>query len=78
MKKVFILGAAAFLLFLWGCTQGDSPQEEPVYWPYGGVIAHRNDRMSSYSRAEIDGCDFITSSEGSLVTGYYENEIANH
>ena len=89
MKRIFSLGIVPiFLLFLWGCVKDTSLQEisavsttvsatssPEIYWyGLGWGCVQRDLAVGAYSRVEIDGSDFITSSEGSLVTGYYENK----
>jgi len=88
MKKLMSMFCILFLsIGISSCDEFHSPDAATTfavaesstplfYWysPYGGVCAHRNDRMDTYNRAEIEGSDLIMSSEGSLLTGYYEND----
>jgi len=79
MKKFYCF-LLIILLCFGACGTGENTTEESTQasttfdWLYGGVCAHRNDMMDIYTLIEIDGSDLITSSEGSLVTGYYENQ----
>jgi len=83
MKKASVLSCAfLFLLLLWGCTKSEALQEtlstpptasSAVQWR-GRPYAFRDNRLDVYVRKEIEGPDFIQSSEDSLLTGYYENE----
>jgi len=90
VKRIFALGFAfAFQLLLWGCTTCESPQDTPaitaittsatstkVYWrwPYGHACALRDRAVDAYRQVEIDGNDLIQSTEGSSITGYYDED----
>ena len=87
MKRFFALSVISVFMLLWGCTQGEFPQDThvatttdatiitspPVYWR-NWPSAFRDNRRDTYTRIEIEGSDLFQSSEGSLVVGYYENK----
>ena len=84
MKNLLCLYCILFLFMgLAGCGEPDSPIEAatttantlPLYWrgwPYGQVCAQRDLAIDTYSVREIDGSEMIRSTEGSDITGYYD------
>ena len=85
MKKLFCLYCIVCLLaVISGCGKYDvliettttvttTTTSPPILWR-GWPCAFRDNRLDIYTRKEVDGSDVVTSSEGSLVTGYYERK----
>jgi len=86
MKKFLSLCCFLFLVAgLVACGESNAPAESvttesnalPLYWrgwPYGQVCAQRDRAMDSYNKIEIDGSNLIASTEGSTISGYFDDD----